>query len=194
MRRKNSRPASMQVLYVSASGTSPEGGAWPAADSVTTMVLLAHVRSAFTLRTGPTAARAWCTHFRRWAYHRAQARRPADAPEWLRARQSGVQHSPQLSRLSDRPDPLDRGLRSGGAEREVLPLLSYVWDDREGWPQPRRRHRPVCSARRRLATSDRLDKELALSALRGPSPCGVRSPASFTREPRQPILLPRLPG
>ena len=27
------------------------------------MVLLAHVRSAFTLSTGPTAARAWCTNF-----------------------------------------------------------------------------------------------------------------------------------
>ena len=78
---------------------------------------------------------------------------------------SAVQaHHRQPSRLSDRPEPSGPGLRSGRAEPEVRDI-SYVWT-REGWL-----YLAVVIdlfARRVVgwATSDRLHKELALSALR----------------------------
>ena len=52
-----------KVLGVSASGCFAWRGRPACRRQREDMALLAHARSAFTLRTGPTAARAWCTNF-----------------------------------------------------------------------------------------------------------------------------------
>ena len=132
------------------------------------MVLLAHVRSAFTLSNGTYGSPRMVHELRDNGLTIGRKRvARLDAREWAPGlgRSGGSAHHRQPSRLSDRPEPSGPGLRSGRAEPEVEADISYVWT-REGWL-----YLAVVIdlfARRVVgwATSDRLHKELALSALR----------------------------
>ena len=164
--------------------TSPGRSARPAADSVTIWCCWLMSARPSPFRTGPTAARAWCTNFATMGLPSRAAGRVARLmrENGLRARQKRrfKRTTDGPSRLSDRPEPSGPGLRSGRAEPEVGRRHLLRVDPR-GLALPRRRHRPVRPARRRLG-NQRLGftRNWHCRLCAGPSPCGVRSPASFT--------------
>ena len=123
---------------------------------------------------------------RQWAYHRPQARRPADAREWAQGFSKR-----RFKRTTDslHAFPIARTfwtrLRSGRAEPEVGRRHLLRVDPR-GLALPRRRHRPVRPARRSAGQpAIGFTRNWHCRLCAGPSPCGVRSPASFTHRGSQ---------
>ena len=143
------------------------------------MVLLAHVRSPLPLNGTYGPAHGARTS-RQWAYHRPQARRPADAREWAQGSGSGGSsdhrqppafRSPRTfwTRTSQRP----------GRTRSGAPTSPTCGPARAGSTSPSSSTcSPGASSAGQPAIGFTRNWHCRLCA--GPSPCGVRSPASFT--------------
>ena len=149
-------------------------------------------------RTGPTAAPAWCTNFATMGLPSAAGASPGLCSRMgSGSAEAAVQaHHRQPSRLSDRPKPSGPGLRSGRAEPEVAGRRHLLRVDpaRAGSTSP---SSSTCSPGASSAGQPAISftGSSALSALR--RAIAVRRPTArphAPRGPRQPILLPRLPG
>jgi putative transposase len=160
------------------------------------MVLLAHVRSAFTLSNGTYGSPRMVHELRHNGLSIGRRRVARLMREnGLRARQKRrfKRTTDSLHAFPIAPNLLDQDFAAARPNQKWGADISYV-RTREGWL-----YLAVVIdlfARRVVgwATSDRLHKDWPCRLCAGPSPCGVLPPASFTRGPRQPILLPRLPG
>ena len=160
------------------------------------MVLLAHVRSAFTLSNG-TYGSPRMVHELRDNGLTIGRRRVARLmrENGLRARQKRrfKRTTDSLHAFPIAPNLLDQDFAAAGPNQKWGSTSPSV--DPRGLALPRRRHRPVRPARRRLGNQRSASQGTGIV---GSAP-GHRRAASGRRPdsprgPRQPILLPRLPG
>ena len=180
---------------MSASGSSPGRSAQACRRQRDDMVLLAHGHEAFTLSNGTYGSPRMVQELRDNGLTIGRRRVARLMREnRLGLGEAAVQaHHRQPSRLSDRPEPSGPGLRSGRAEPEVGRRHLLRVDPR-GLALPRRRHRPVRPARRRLGNQRSASQGTGIvGSAPGHRRAASGRPPHSPRGPRQPILLPQLP-
>lgn len=182
-----------EVLGVSPSGYFAWKGRPACRRQRDDMVQLAHVRSAFAVSNETYGSPRMVHELRDNGLEigrRRVARLMRENGMKARQRRRFKRNTDSLHAFQVAPNLLDQDFAAAGSNQKWGADISYVWT-REGWL-----YLAVVIdlfARRVVgwATSDRLHKELALSALRRAESCRRPDPP---RGPRQPILLPRLPG